>query len=175
MCIIQKGKKGSARGRNMPGDMIPSLGEAPSCHRSAVTHRQLTSLSVSHHREVLSVSRKLLREREDMCKDLSRLHESTLELHDRLLGQLQQLSAENRQLRRRLQEPADEPPDQLDEASELANTLHVRWQHCQRAWFSAPLADTQHRLLMAEQAWKRLRASRKDNVTSMTSAQEIVR
>ncbi|XP_043201330.1 uncharacterized protein LOC122370120 isoform X2 [Amphibalanus amphitrite] len=129
----------------------------------------------NNFREVLSVSRKLLREREDMCKDLSRLHESTLELHDRLLGQLQQLSAENRQLRRRLQEPADEPADQLDESAELANTLHVRWQHCQRAWFSAPLADTQHRLLMAEQAWKRLRASRKDNVSSMTSAQEIVR
>ncbi|XP_037091049.1 uncharacterized protein LOC119111338, partial [Pollicipes pollicipes] len=73
------------------------------------------------------------------------------------------------------EEPADEPPEQLDEASELANTLHVRWQHCQRAWFSAPLADTQHRLLVAEQAWKRLRASRKDNVSSMTSAQEIVR
>ena len=45
-------------------------------------------------RDILSVSKKLTQEREDMCRDLSRLHESMIELHDKMIMEMQVLSQE---------------------------------------------------------------------------------
>ena len=53
---------------------------------------------------MLSVSKKLTKEREEMCRDLGRLHESMLELHDKMIMQLQVLAQENSSLRRGGQE-----------------------------------------------------------------------
>ena len=50
-------------------------------------------------RDVLSVSKKLAKEREEMCRDLSRLHESMIELHDKMIMQIQVLSQENNTLK----------------------------------------------------------------------------
>ena len=55
-------------------------------------------------RDVLSVSKKLTKEREEMCRDLGRLHESMLELHDKMIMELQVLAQENSSLRRGGQE-----------------------------------------------------------------------
>ena len=51
-------------------------------------------------RDVLSVSKKLAKEREEMCRDLSRLHESMIELHDKMIMQIQILAQENNSLKK---------------------------------------------------------------------------
>jgi hypothetical protein len=47
----------------------------------------------------------------------------------------------------------------LDETVSVVEALHERWQNQQRSWFSSSLADMEHRLLIAEDGWKRLRTS----------------
>ena len=47
----------------------------------------------------------------------------------------------------------------LDESVAVVEALHDKWQSQQRSWFSSSLADMEHRLLMAEDGWKRLRTS----------------
>ena len=49
---------------------------------------------------MLSVSKKLAKEREEMCRDLSRLHESMIELHDKMIMQIQILAQENNSLKK---------------------------------------------------------------------------
>ena len=51
-------------------------------------------------RDVLSVSKKLAKESEEMCRDLSRLHESMIELHDKMIMQIQILAQENNSLKK---------------------------------------------------------------------------
>lgn len=41
----------------------------------------------------------------------------------------------------------------------VVEALHDKWQSQQRSWFSSSLADMEHRLLLAEDGWKRLRTS----------------
>ena len=53
-----------------------------------------------NHRDVLNVSKKLAKEREEMCRDLSRLHESMIELHDKMILQIQILAQENNTLKK---------------------------------------------------------------------------
>ena len=48
----------------------------------------------------MSVSKKLAQEREEMCRDLSRLHESMIELHDKMILQIQILAQENSSLKK---------------------------------------------------------------------------
>ena len=49
---------------------------------------------------MLNVSKKLAKEREEMCRDLSRLHESMIELHDKMILQIQILAQENNSLKK---------------------------------------------------------------------------
>ena len=49
---------------------------------------------------MLSVSKKLAKEREEMCRDLSKLHESMIELHDKMILEIQILAQENNSLRK---------------------------------------------------------------------------
>jgi hypothetical protein len=51
-------------------------------------------------RDVLSVSKKLAKEREEMCKELSKLHESMIELHDKMIMEMQVMAQENASLRK---------------------------------------------------------------------------
>ena len=53
-----------------------------------------------NHRDVLNVSKKLAKEREEMCRDLCRLHESMIELHDKMILQIQILAQENNSLKK---------------------------------------------------------------------------
>ena len=43
----------------------------------------------------MSISKKLAKEREEMCRELRRLHDSTMELHDNMIMELQVLKEEN--------------------------------------------------------------------------------
>lgn len=47
----------------------------------------------------------------------------------------------------------------LEDSVAVVEALHERWQNQQRSWFSSSLADMEHRLLIAEDGWKRLRTS----------------
>ena len=69
-----------------------------------MSHKQLNKSASCFCRDVLSVSKKLTKEREEMCRDLGRLHESMLELHDKMIMELQVLAQENSSLRRGGQE-----------------------------------------------------------------------
>ncbi|KAF0289830.1 Synphilin-1 [Amphibalanus amphitrite] len=133
-------------------------------------------------REVLSVARRLLRERAEMHAALRQLRDDWQLLQERLLRQLQLAAAERHQLRRQLQEidPAAEPdepmPGETDPA-QLAEQLSVlldRWQQCSAPVAETALCESQSRLQAAETAWHRLRASRKEPAQPLTEAQEIV-
>ena len=54
----------------------------------------------TNFKDVLSVSKKLAKEREEMCRDLSKLHESMIELHDKMIMEIQILAQETNSLRK---------------------------------------------------------------------------
>ena len=49
----------------------------------------------------MSIAKKLAKERDEMCRELRRLHDSTIELHDNMIMELQVLKEENNSLRRK--------------------------------------------------------------------------
>ena len=49
----------------------------------------------------MSIAKKLTKERDEMCRELRRLHDSTIELHDNMIMELQVLKEENNSLRRK--------------------------------------------------------------------------
>jgi hypothetical protein len=50
---------------------------------------------------VLSVSKKLAKEREEMCRELGRLYDAMMELHNNMTMEIQVLANENGSLRRK--------------------------------------------------------------------------
>ena len=52
-------------------------------------------------RDVMSIAKKLAKERDEMCRELKRLQDSTMELHDNMIMELQVLKEENNSLRRK--------------------------------------------------------------------------
>ena len=52
-------------------------------------------------RDVMSIGKKLAKERDEMCRELRRLHDATMELHDNMIMELQVLKEENNSLRRK--------------------------------------------------------------------------
>ena len=48
----------------------------------------------------MSIGKKLTKERDEMCRELRRLHDATMELHDNMIMELQVLREENNSLRR---------------------------------------------------------------------------
>ena len=51
-------------------------------------------------RDVLLVGKKLSKERDEMCRELGRLYESMMELHNNMTMEIQVLTKENKSLRR---------------------------------------------------------------------------
>ena len=140
--------------------------------------------SVSVCREVLSVARRLLRERGELHAALQQLRDDWQLLHERLLRQLQLAAAERRQLREQLRDADqltgdEEDDDQLSaEKEQLAGELSElldRWQHCGSQAAEVQFVESQARLQAAETLWHRLRGARKEPAQPLTDAQEIVR
>ena len=52
-------------------------------------------------RDVMSIAKKLAKERDEMCRELKRLQDSTMELHDNMIMELQVLKEENNSLHRK--------------------------------------------------------------------------
>lgn len=42
---------------------------------------------------------------------------------------------------------------------EACTALHERWQQHQRQWFNGSLVDSEHKLMVTEEAWRRAKAS----------------
>ncbi|XP_045611246.1 uncharacterized protein [Procambarus clarkii] len=110
-------------------------------------------------KEVLSVARRLVKEREEVVRELSRLHEHMVEAHDNIIMALQVLAEENNSLRDRVNgvRQSTHAREQVESVIEYVNGLHERWQGAQKTWFGSSLVDMEHRMLLVEEAWKKLR------------------
>uniref|UniRef100_A0A0N8DY86 Synphilin-1 n=1 Tax=Daphnia magna TaxID=35525 RepID=A0A0N8DY86_9CRUS len=116
----------------------------------------------SYFRDVLVIGKRFAKERDEMCRQLGRLYEDVTSLHQALLFELRTLHRDLAGVRDRVSSSrkAGEIADRnLDESVAVVEALHDKWQSQQRSWFSSNLADMEHRLLMAEDGWKRLRTS----------------
>ena len=58
------------------------------------------NLKIASFRDVLLVAKKLSKERDEMCRELGRLYESMMELHNNMTMEIQVLTKENNSLRR---------------------------------------------------------------------------
>ncbi|KAK8752627.1 hypothetical protein OTU49_006564, partial [Cherax quadricarinatus] len=47
--------------------------------------------------------------------------------------------------------------EQVESVIEYVNGLHERWQGAQKTWFGSSLVDMEHRMLLVEESWKKLR------------------
>jgi len=109
----------------------------------------------SNFKDVLSVSKKLAKEREEMCKELSKLHESMIELHDKMIMEMQVMAQENASLRKNGITKEDKTSDKLESTIEMCDKLHEKWQQHQKQFFSSSLADMEHRIMLAEDSMKK--------------------
>ena len=82
-------------------------------------------------REVLTIGKRLAREREEMCRELRRLHEFSLELHDKMIM-------------------ADARQDIL----QASNALQEKWQLNSRQ-FLTPHHEAEHKLWIVEESWRK--------------------
>ena len=76
-----------------------------------------------------------------MCRELRRLHESTLELHDKMILEIQALSKHN----------------VANPVIQACNALHEKWQNHSRLWLNT--TEAEHKLWIAEESWRKVKTS----------------
>ena len=79
-------------------------------------------------RDVLTIGKRLARERDEMCRELRRLHESTLELHDKMIMEMQTTTTKRGG---GIVDPRSNIVQQdrnQDNILQACNALHERWQ-----------------------------------------------
>merc|ERR1719150_2823758 len=151
------------RGKNSTAEFLvmfeTSLGITKDLLQRERQQEQLLAESAemkTNFKDVVSVSKKLAKEREEMCRDLSRLHESMIELHDKMILQIQILAQENSSLKKNgVKDSSVNIADSIAECDDL----HERWQAHQTQYFSSSLADLEHRILLAEDNIKKHKPS----------------
>ncbi|XP_064089445.1 uncharacterized protein LOC135203590 [Macrobrachium nipponense] len=128
-------------------------------------------------KEVMSVARRLVKEREEVMRELSRLHDHMVEAHDNIIMALQVLAEENNSLRDRLNgvRHSTHTREQVDSVIGYVNGLHERWQGAQKSWFGSSLVDMEHRMLLVEEAWKKLKHRSHRTVASTHHPLDIFR
>lgn len=111
-----------------------------------------------HFKEVLNVGKRLAKERDEMCRELKKLHDSTMELHDKMIMEIQVLRQENNSLRRN---GFKQEKDNMNNSTTIdaCTALHERWQQHSKHWFSSNLAEAEHKLLLADEGWRRSRTA----------------
>ncbi|TRY68412.1 hypothetical protein TCAL_04100 [Tigriopus californicus] len=110
----------------------------------------------SHFRDVLSISKKLAKERDEMCRELGRMYDSMMELHNNMTMEIQVLHQENGSLRKNGTHKNSD--SELNSNNiEACTALHERWQQNQKTWFSNSLVDAEHRLMMTEESYKKIK------------------
>ena len=53
---------------------------------------------------------------------------------------------------------------------EACTALHERWQHHQRQWFNGSLADSEHKLIVTEEARRRSKAAAADAAAGLSAS-----
>ena len=109
-------------------------------------------------RDVLTIGKRLARERDEMCRELRRLHESTLELHDKMIMEMQTTTTKRGIDPRNMQQHQQQDRNQ-DNILQACNALHERWQQNSRQWFSQSSEAEQHKLWIAEESWRQVKTS----------------
>ena len=99
------------------------------------------------HRDVLTIGKRLAKERDEMCRELRRLHESTLELHDKMILEIQALN---------------KPSHPVIQA---CNALHEKWQNHSRLWLNT--TEAEHKLWIAEESWRKVKTSSSSGPSSL--------
>ena len=92
-----------------------------------------------HFREVLSIGKQLTKERDEMCKELRKLYEATI-----------RLNADMRQRLVRMEQDDTVFDKECDE-------IQDRWQGYHKEWFSSTLGEVEHKLLVADDLFRRVR------------------
>ncbi|GAB6032376.1 hypothetical protein CHUAL_011018 [Chamberlinius hualienensis] len=126
------------------------------------TKTEMTEMK-TQFKEVLTCAKKLVKEREELSQHLDQLQDGLVHLNNVLIGEIQALCEENKQLRSgsagNLGIIAAHSHSTLDETVALCHAMHTRWQEGQQRWFSpSALAEIQQKILLAEERWKRARA-----------------
>ena len=86
----------------------------------------------------MTIGKRLAKERDEMCRELRRLHESTLELHDKMIMEMQ---------------VGHKTKTNNDHIIQACNSLHERWQHQARQWYGN--SEHEHKLWIAEESWRK--------------------
>ena len=89
----------------------------------------------------MTIGKRLAKERDEMCRELRRLHESTLELHDKMILEIQALSKHN----------------VANPVIQACNALHEKWQNHSRLWLNT--TEAEHKLWIAEESWRKVKTS----------------
>jgi len=109
----------------------------------------------------LSIGKRLAKERDEMCRDaLGRLQKSAgLAVQDKVMSVLVNMEEENKMLRERLGMPpaASSSVESVQSmlnpsANKLCDLVGGNW----KGLVVSGLADMEHRLLMAEEGWRKL-------------------
>ena len=91
----------------------------------------------------MTIAKRLARERDEMCRELRRLHESTLELHDKIILDVQ---------------PSANGVHKNHDLIQACNSLHERWHQHNRQFFNTTEAS-EHKLWIAEESWRKTKNS----------------
>ncbi|CAG0890392.1 unnamed protein product [Cyprideis torosa] len=112
-------------------------------------------------RDVLTISRRMDAEREDLMGQLKRLHEHVIGIHDRLIMELQVLLQENRSLRQKLDTTAEDDltsssESDVREVMEMCSVLHEDWKREERTWANSPHGkELSHKMAVAMALWRK--------------------
>lgn len=108
-----------------------------------------------YFRDVLGIGKRLAKERDEMCREAVGRTPKGVGAHEAATLALAQLQQENRALRQQL---GVEPATQAEEAA-VAAAVQALAQPLSGPWKGlvvSGLADMEHRLLVAEEAWRKL-------------------
>ncbi|XP_040571729.1 uncharacterized protein [Lepeophtheirus salmonis] len=120
----------------------------------------------THFKDVLNVSKKLIKERHDICKEFSRILESLKDLQRNITSQLS--DTEKRNINNN---NTTIDTKKLSETIETSvGSIRDKWSHSQRTWFSANnSADFEHKILKAEEGWSKINKSSESACTKTSS------
>lgn len=106
----------------------------------------------------MTIGKRLAKERDEMCRELRRLHESTLELHDKMILEIQALS--KHKLNNTNTAAAVGNP-----VIQACNALHEKWQNHSRLWLNT--TEAEHKLWIAEESWRKVKTSSSSGPSSL--------
>ena len=106
----------------------------------------------------MTIGKRLAKERDEMCRELRRLHESTLELHDKMILEIQALS--KHKLNNTNTAAAAANP-----VIQACNALHEKWQNHSRLWLNT--TEAEHKLWIAEESWRKVKTSSSSGPSSL--------